>query len=30
MATNDNVYDLAASLEEDDIEFLLIAVQKNT
>ena len=25
MATNDNVYDLAASLEEDDIEFLLIA-----
>lgn len=28
MATNDNIYDLAAKLEEDNIEFLLIAVQK--
>jgi len=28
MATNDNIYDLAEKLEEDDIEFLLITVQK--
>lgn len=28
MATNDNIYDLAEKLEEDEIEFLLITVQK--